>query len=92
MQIDLAHRQVPSTTGQPINFAVFGVRSNSGTQADNSHLLGQLRVKARAAGLRVDQAALAYTEHGRTRFFGDKHLVDYLSKRGVPGWTHKLDV
>lgn len=91
MQIDLAHLRERSTSGSPIDFAVFAARSNSGGQADNDHLLMQLTFKARAAGLKVDQAALVYRENGRTKFFGSKNLVDYLSKRGVPRWTHKID-
>lgn len=91
MQIDLAHLRERSTSGSPIDFAVFAARSNSGGQADNNHLLTQLTFKARAAGLKVDQAALVYNENGRTKFFGSKSLVDYLAKRGVPRWTHKID-
>lgn len=92
MQIDLAHLRERSTTGTPIDFAVFDARSNSGSQSDNSRLLDQRALKARRAGLKVDQAALAYTESGCVKFFGSKHLVEYLSRRGVPNWTHKLDV
>jgi len=55
-------------------------------------LLTQLIAKARANSLRVDKAALAYDEAGRTRFFGTPDLVKYLATRGVPMWTHTLDV
>ena len=92
MQINLAHLRERSTTGTPIDFAVFDARSNSGTQSDNSRLLDQLTTKARGAGLKVDQAALAYSENGRIRFFGSKHLVENLSRSGVPGWTHTINV
>ena len=91
MQIDLAHLRERSTSGSPIDFAVFAARSNSGANADNDQLLTQLTYKARAAGLKVDQAALAFQENGRTKFYGSKNLVDYLSKQGVPRWTHKID-
>lgn len=91
MQIDLAHLRERSTTGHPIDFAVFGARSNSGSQADNDRLLAQLTARARASGLKVDQAALAYDQNGRTRFFGDKNLVEYLARQGLPRWTHKID-
>ncbi|THC39086.1 hypothetical protein [Massilia sp. Mn16-1_5] len=67
MQINLAHLRERSTTGAPIDFAVFDARSNSGTQSDNSRLLEQLTMKARGAGVKVDQAALAYSENGRIR-------------------------
>jgi hypothetical protein len=42
--------------------------------------------------LNVEQAALAFRSGGRLQFFGSPSLVDYLSKRGVPAWTHQLDV
>jgi hypothetical protein len=48
--------------------------------------------KARRNNLRVDKAALAFQESGRTTFFGTPDLVRYLSSRGVPRWTHTLDV
>jgi hypothetical protein len=48
--------------------------------------------KARGNRLRVDKAALAYHEAGGTRFFGTPDLVKYLASRGVPQWTHTLDV
>lgn len=92
MQINLAHVRERSTTGTPIDFAVFNARSSSGTQGDNSRLLEQLTTKARGAGLKVDQAALAFSESGRTKFFGSKHLVEHLSRQGVPRWTHKIDI
>lgn len=87
MRIEMAHLR-----DQGINFAVFAAdaanRSDSGRQA----LLAQLVAKARGNSLRVDKAALAYQEAGRTRFFGTPDLVKYLASRGVPRWTHTLDV
>ena len=92
MQINLAHIRAKSTSGGAIDFAVFDARSSSGTSSDNGLLLEQLTAKARAAGLKVDQSALAYSNNGRIQFYGSKHLVDHLSRqRGVPGWTHKID-
>lgn len=64
----------------------------SGTDSGNNQLLSQLEHKARAAGLRVDQSALAFMKNGRIQFYGDKNLVSYLSRSGVPRWTHKIDV
>jgi hypothetical protein len=92
VQVNLAHIRQRSTTGTPIDFAVFDRRSNSGSQTDNSRLLEELTMKARAAGLKIDQAALAFMESGRITFFGSKHLVEHLSRRGLPGCTHKIDV
>ncbi len=92
MRIHFAHIRHPSTTGTPINFAVFGARSNSGTDRDNSAFLSQLTAEARAHQLQVDQSALAYEENGQLRFYGDRHLVDFLSKNGLPRWTNFLDL
>lgn len=92
MQISFAHLRERSTTGHPIDFAVFGACSNSRTQAGNSEVLDDLTMRARASGLKIDQSALAYQENGRTKFYGSSNLVDYLSKHGVPRWTHTLDV
>jgi hypothetical protein len=47
---------------------------------------------ALANDLRVEAAALAYEEHGQIKTWGDPFAVDYLSKRGVPRWTHYLDM
>lgn len=91
MQINVAHLRERATSGGWIDFAVFDAKSSSGSDADNAELLHQLTVKAQAAGLRVDQSALAYRQNGRNRFYGSKNLVDYLSRHGVPRWTHKID-
>jgi hypothetical protein len=29
---------------------------------------------------------------GRLQFFGSPPLVEFLSKNGLPGWTHSIDV
>jgi len=91
MKINLAHLRERSTSGEWIDFAVFDAQSNSGTNSDNDTLLHQLTIKARASGLKIDQSALAYSQNGRVRFYGDKNLVDYLSRSGVPRWTHQID-
>jgi hypothetical protein len=92
MKIKLAHLRERSTSGDWINFAVFEAKSTSGTHSGNSTLLSQLEHKARAAGLRVDQSALAFMQNGCIQFHGDKNLVSYLSDSGVPQWTHTIDV
>lgn len=91
MQVNMAHIRERSTSGGYIDFAVFDARSNSGSESDNSVLLSQLTSKARASGLKIDQSALAFKQNGRIKFYGSKNLVDYLSKNGVPHWTHKID-
>ncbi len=91
MRVNLAHLRERSRSGGWINFAVFDARSSSGTREDHSRLLAQLTARARLANLRVDQSALAYMSGGRVQFFGSPALVDYLSKAGLPGWTHTID-
>jgi hypothetical protein len=89
-RISFAHLRERSTTGGWINFAVFDARANLSSERDA--LLFQLTTTARRNGLRVDKAALAFRENGRNTFYGDRDLVDYLSKMGIPGWTHHLDI
>lgn len=91
MRVNFAHLRERARTGGWINFAVFDARSASGSTADNSRLLAKLTVKARAASLRVDQAALAFVNGGRLQFYGSQPLVDFLSKNGLPTWTHQID-
>lgn len=91
MNVNLAHLREHSRSGGWINFAVFDARSSSGTREDNTRLLAQLTAKARSASLRVDQSALAFMSGGQVQFFGSPPLVEYLSKSGLPGWTHIID-
>ena len=92
MQINLAHLRERSTRGGFIDFAVFEAKSTSGTESSNRQVLSELTAKARASGLKIDQSALAYKVGNRTKYFGDKHLVAYLSKSGVFRWTHRINV
>jgi hypothetical protein len=86
----MAHLRERSTTGGWINFAVFQADAISNTNTARSEALAELTHKARANGLRVDQAALAFRENGRTTYYGNSNLVDYLSRVGIRGWTHTL--
>ena len=92
MRVKFAHLRERAQSGGWVNFAVFDARSSSGTSTDNSHLLAQLAARARASNLRVDQAALAFSNGGRTQFFGSRPLVEFLSRNGLPGWTHHIEV
>lgn len=87
MRINFAHLREHSTSGGWINVAVFDARSTSASDADNATVLADLTAKARRAGYRVDQSALAFRQAGRLMFYGTKNLVDYLSRAGVPRWT-----
>ena len=91
MRVNLAHVQHPAQAGGSINFAVFDARSSSGTRTDNATLLAQLTMRVRANRLRVDQSVLTYMQDGRLQFFGDKPLVEFLSRNGLPRWTNHLD-
>lgn len=90
MQINLAHLRDHSTSGGYIDFAVFDARSASGSDSDNAALLHQLTMKARRSGLKIDKSALAYMQNGNLTFYGTKDLVEYLSRSGVPHWTHTI--
>lgn len=87
MRIDMAHLQA-----QGISFAVFAADANDRTSAGRQRLLGLLVAKARRNSLRVDKAALAFQEAGRTTYFGTPDLVRYLSSTGVRRWTHAIDI
>jgi len=91
MRINYAHLRERSTSGGWIDFAVFEARSANGTDSANAQVLARLTAKARAAGQKIDQSALAFQEHGRIKFYGDRKLVEYLSKMGVPSWTHTIN-
>lgn len=90
MKFNFAHIRQPSTSGGWIDFAVFDARSTSGSDSANSQVLADLTFKARQGGRKIDQSALAFHEHGRLKFYGTKNLVDYLSKSGLPQWTHSI--
>ncbi len=89
MKVSLAHIRERSITVGWIDFVVFDAKS---TTNNNSQLLSQLTSKARASGLKVDKSALAYNRNNRIEFYGTKDLVQYLSKSGLPQWTHSINV
>lgn len=89
MKIKFAHLRERSTSGGYIDFAVFDAKSTNG---DNDGILYRLTQAARAAGLKVDQSALAFESGGRINFYGDKNLVSHLSKGWIPHWTHEINV
>lgn len=92
MQIKFAHLRERSVSGSWVNFAVFDAHSTSGANSDNAKVLVRLTAQARHAGFRVDQAALVFGDGGRAKFYGTKTLVEYLSRMGVPRWTHVMDI
>jgi hypothetical protein len=71
---------------------VFDAKSTATGDSGNATLLAQLTNKSRASGLKIDQSALAYNQNGRIQYYGTKSLVDYLSRSGLPKWTHEIDV
>ncbi|HVN75228.1 MAG TPA: hypothetical protein VMT19_02845 [Thermoanaerobaculaceae bacterium] len=77
---------------QGIDFAVFAADSRDHTRSGREEALARLILRARASGLKIDKAALAYEEHGRTCYFGTPDLVQFLANNGVPAWTHTMNV
>lgn len=75
---------------QGINFAVFDADARTRNDRDRSELLAELASEARRSGLRVDKAALAFSEGGRLTYYGTPDLVRFLSRRGISRWTHTL--
>lgn len=92
MKINFAHIRERATNGGSIDFAVFDAHSTSNSESANARVLAQLTAKARIAGCKIDQSALAFNENGRLKFFGSKNLVSYLAHSGLPQWTHSIDV
>ncbi|MCB9717008.1 MAG: hypothetical protein H6712_24340 [Myxococcales bacterium] len=86
-KIRLAHLRT-----QGINFAVFAADAPSHRDRDRGQLLAELTAEARRSGLRVDKAALAFSQSGRQTFYGTPDLVRFLSRTGVSRWTHTLTV
>ena len=87
MRINIAH-----VREQGINFVVAEADAISHTDPDRAAVLSRVTAAARSARLRVDKAALAFTEGGRITFFGTPDLVRFLSRAGLPRWTHQLDL
>ena len=91
MKINIAHIRHPSDKGTQLNLAVFEAKPNLVNEKNNQLLLESLTLKARAAGLNIDQAALAYRHNNQLQYWGSKTLVDWLSKNGLPAWTNTID-
>ncbi len=85
MSINVAHVNI-----QGHNCLICDADATSRLDSDRSRLLSQLVARARASGLRVDLAALAFTQHGRITFYGERSLTQFLANRGLPRWTHTL--
>jgi len=82
MKINMAHIRHKSTSGTPIDFAVFDAKPHSTDSASLDKVLNELVVKAKANDLKIDQAALVYKQNNQIKFWGSKNLVDFLSKNG----------
>lgn len=87
MKIKIAHLRA-----QGVNFVVADADATTGLEDDRDAVLARVWASARRAGLRVDKAALAFSEGGRLRFYGTRDLVRYLAGCGIPRWTHTLEV
>ncbi|QFP75787.1 hypothetical protein [Deinococcus sp. AJ005] len=87
MQINIAHINI-----QGQSCLICDAESPNHNDNARSVLLAQLVAAARAKNLRVDKSALAFTEHGRLKFYGSTDLVGFLVNNGLPRWTHALTV
>ena len=86
MTIRVAHLRI-----QGVNCAIFGADARIHSNRARSELLDQLVAAARASGLRVEKAALAYQQGSRRCFWGTRDLARYMAGiGGVPKWTHTL--
>jgi hypothetical protein len=92
-RINFAHINYPLQNGGSIDFIVFGANSHDGTDNNRAEVLGYLTHRARFDfRLKIDQSALVYEVEGQIGLFGDKPLVEFLYKQGLPVWTHYMDV
>jgi hypothetical protein len=87
MKLKVAHLRT-----QGIDFLVADADARTRLENDRNILLSRIVVIARRSGLKVDKGALAFTEGGRTVYFGTPDLVNFLARQGVPRWTHTLEV
>lgn len=87
MKVQFAHLRA-----QGIDFAVFAVDAVTHSRHDRQTILEQLVLSARRNRLKVDKAALAFTEGGRPTYFGAPDLVRYLARGWIPRWTHTMEL
>lgn len=92
MKINMAHFRQKTSNGDFMDFAIFGAKSESGTESDNLKLLNELTNNARLKKFKVDQAVLVFMVDDEIRFYGSTELAKYLSKVGFPKWTHEMDI
>lgn len=93
MRVHFAHLREMSTTGRYVDFAIFDANASSGLDSERANVLASLTTSARMAlRLKIDASALVFVENGQQRTYGDHFVVDYLTKAGVPAWTHFIDV
>lgn len=87
MSIRVAHLRI-----QGIDVAIFDAKPRIDTPGECAEALAELTMRARAAGLKVDKSALAYSYGRGIRFYGTPDLVQYLQNNGVDHWTHTLSI
>lgn len=90
MRINFAHLSSPSTTGRNVSFAIFEAKANNDSLRDT--FLNQLTNLARQNDLRVESAALVYSENGQMKYWGDEFAVSYLKARGIPAMTNYMEI
>jgi len=77
---------------QGVNCLVFDADHQHHTQSGRAELLASLDLPGPASGLVGAKSVLAFVDHGRLTYFGTPDLTRFLSGRGLPRWTHTLDI
>jgi hypothetical protein len=90
MRINFAHLSAPSTTGRNVSFAIFEAKATN--DALRTTFLNQLTNVARQNDLRVESAALVYSENGQIKYWGDEFAVSFLKSEGIPKMTNYMDI
>ncbi|MDG2091005.1 MAG: hypothetical protein P8J61_07890 [Gammaproteobacteria bacterium] len=91
--VNLAHFRQQTATGDFIDFAIFDAKTESGNESDNLALLNNLTQSAiQMKKLKIDQAALVFKKNDELRFYGSTDLINYISRAGIPKWTHTLEL
>lgn len=91
MEINIAQIRERSISRGWTDFVVFEVPSGQYSDIELYDLLLELTGKAQASGIRVDRSALTYSD-SEVKYYGDRSLVNYLSRMGIPQWTNQMTV
>lgn len=92
-EINLAHYRQKTATGDYVNFAIFDAVAESDSEKDKLELLnGLVKLTIELKKLKIDQAVIAFYKDDELRLYGSNDLIKYLSRSGLPEWTHTLEL